>query len=94
MLTLTKWCDKVKLPNGNKGGATMQIQKLKAARVQVGYTQKQLAEKLGISSKSYNRKELGLIEFKSKEIIHISILLNLTLKNVNEIFFENKLPIV
>lgn len=69
----------------------MDIRKLKAIRVENGYTQAQLAERLGISAKTYNRKELGIIEFTQNELLNLSTELKLTLNLVNEIFFENKL---
>ena len=69
----------------------MNTNKLKAVRIEKGHTQKSLARIIGMSEKTYNRKELGLIEFTGKEILIISNTLNLTMDMVNEIFFENKL---
>lgn len=65
--------------------------KLKGKRVMKGYTQKALAEKMHMSEKTYNRKELGLIEFNRSEILSLVEILNLNVFEVDEIFFDNKL---
>ncbi|WP_069997790.1 helix-turn-helix domain-containing protein [Cellulosilyticum sp. I15G10I2] len=54
-------------------------------------TQLMLAGKMGISTKSYNRKELGIIEFTRHEIEAVSKELELTLEDINEIFFSNQI---
>ncbi|WP_422446020.1 helix-turn-helix transcriptional regulator [Thermoanaerobacterium sp. DL9XJH110] len=69
----------------------MNTLKLKGARVAKGYTQETLAQKLHMSAKTYNRKELGLIEFNRHEILTIAQILELNTNQVNEIFFDNKL---
>jgi DNA-binding XRE family transcriptional regulator len=65
--------------------------KLSSARKNLGYTQEALAKGVGLSTKSYNRKELGLIEFSRKEIMNISEKLNFGIEEVNDIFFDNKI---
>ncbi|MDF2545796.1 MAG: family transcriptional regulator [Anaerosolibacter sp.] len=69
----------------------MNPNKLKGMRIEKGYTQEELAAKMGISLKTYNRKELGMIEFSRKEISNLAEELNLSIDKVNEIFFDNKL---
>lgn len=44
---------------------------IKAERVRKGLTQAELAKKLGLSVTSYNQKELGHIQFRLDEFIHI-----------------------
>lgn len=66
----------------------MDIQKLKGARVSKGYTQELIARKLGVSTKTYNRKELGLIEFNRKEILKLMEILELDHKDIAEIFLQ------
>lgn len=66
---------------------------LKKARNRVNLTQKEVAEKLGIATKTYNRKELGIIEFTRKEILKLIHILNLSSKEFNKIFFNEQLPI-
>lgn len=65
---------------------------LKSKRVSKGLLQKKTAEKLGLTEKTYNSKENGKIEFKTNEILKISSVLNLTMDDVNEIFFDSNLP--
>ena len=65
---------------------------IKAARVRCGYTQKDVAEELGISCSSYSDKERGKTGFTDEEKTHISIMLRLSLHQFNDIFFEGKLP--
>jgi DNA-binding XRE family transcriptional regulator len=67
------------------------MNKLKGARVAKGYTQEKLAKAIGITLNPYNRKELGIVKFTTDEIIKISNLLEFTIEQVNEIFFDNKL---
>ncbi len=69
----------------------MDSKKLKGLRVENGLTQKQISEKLGMAIKTYNRKELGLVEFTRDEILRLAEILDMSLESVNEIFFENKL---
>lgn len=69
----------------------MNTQKLKAIRIEKNHTQKTLAKAAGMSEKTYNRKELGIIDFTGSEILRLSEILDLSIEMVNEIFFENKL---
>lgn len=57
--------------------------KLRGKRVAKGYTQEELAKKLGISIFGYNCKETGKTEFKMSEI---NILLELLECTYEEIF--------
>lgn len=72
----------------------MNMKLLKSKRVLKGFTQKDIAKKMNLSEKTFNHKEQGKICFKPTEIIEISKLLDLTISDVNEIFFSNNLPIV
>jgi putative transcriptional regulator len=58
--------------------------KLKALRVENGYTQADLAKKLGISETSYILKENGHREFTLDEAELIAKIFN---KTINEAFF-------
>lgn len=62
--------------------------KLKALMVEKGFTQEQLAKKLGISEQSLNYKINNKREFKASEITIMIDLLKIT--NVSEIFFNLK----
>lgn len=57
----------------------------------MGLTQQKLAKEAKMSTKTYNRKELGIIPFTGEEIINVSKILSLDINLVNEIFFDNKL---
>ena len=47
------------------------MSKLKGYRVMLGFTQQQMADKLGISLQSYNNKELRKTPFNDKERLAI-----------------------
>ena len=59
--------------------------KLKAEIIRNGFTQKELANKLGISFQSINMKINNKRQFKASEISKLSKILNIA--NVNDIFF-------
>jgi len=69
----------------------MDRHKLKGIRTTANLTQTELASHLKVTTKTYNHKENGEIEFKLSEILKIAIFLDMTLQQVNDIFFENKL---
>ena len=60
---------------------------LKALRIKYQLKQQDVAEKLGISSTTYNRKENGVTEFTIKEAIKLGKIFNI---NPGEIFFKSK----
>lgn len=67
----------------------MKLELLKRTRLYKGFLQKDIAQNLGISQKSYNLKENGKREFNRNEMIAIVESLDLTMNEVNEIFFNN-----
>lgn len=69
----------------------MGANKLKVARVAKNMTQEDVARLLGITLATYNRKELGNVDFKRREVLSLSKVLNLSLKDVNNIFFNGEL---
>lgn len=69
----------------------MNIKALKSKRVLKGISQSEMAERLGISLVTYNKKETGKIEFKRDEIEKIAVILELSISDVDEIFFDKKL---
>ena len=70
----------------------MNTKALKSKRALYGIHQEEIAKKLGISSVSYSKKETGKVEFKRNEIEEISKILNLSIEEVGEIFFNDNLP--
>ena len=67
----------------------MNPNELKAQRVRLGLTQKDLAAKLGIQASSYNKKENGINPFSSIELQKLKILLSLEDDKFIKIFFDN-----
>lgn len=62
--------------------------KLKKLREQFGYTQQEMANKLGYNSKStYNQKEKGLRKITVEEAHEISKIFN---QSIEEIFFKSE----
>ncbi len=49
-----------------------------------------LAEKVGISREGFYKKMNGITEFKISEVLRIKKILNLSEKDANEIFFNEK----
>ena len=70
----------------------MNFRLLKSKRVLKGLYQYELAEDIGVSSKTYNFKENGKIPFTVDEILKLIERLDLTFDEANDIFFFSKLP--
>lgn len=68
----------------------MNIQMLKSERVAVNLTQEKIAKKVGVTAKTYNRKELGLVPFNANEIKKLKYLLNLSPEKLDTIFFTEE----
>ncbi|GFZ30745.1 hypothetical protein CSC2_12710 [Clostridium zeae] len=65
----------------------MQINKLKARMIEQGYTQRRLADSMGITVQTLNSKINGRSVFSLNEAISISKILDI--KNPEEIFFTS-----
>lgn len=61
---------------------------LKSLIVKNGFTQKELAKLLGISSVSFNKKLNNVVEFKASEVQKLCNVLNIA--SFNEIFLLKK----
>lgn len=57
------------------------------ARKEAGLSQKEMAEKIGVSEATYRAKELGKVDFKSTEMFEIAGFFN---KGIEEIFLPTK----
>lgn len=68
----------------------MNENELKAAIVKRGYTNQQIAEKIGISKTALYRKMKGEVQFRLCEITSIIKELNLKEAEINTIFFADK----
>lgn len=62
---------------------------LKAARVRLGYTQKEVAKQLGIGETSYVHRENGKQEFTVSEVNRLRKVLKLSNYDIIDIFFPN-----
>lgn len=69
-----------------RGEKLVDYMKLKGARVAKGFTQENMAERLDISTKTYNRKGLGIMGFNRREMFELVKTLNLTREEAGEIF--------
>lgn len=70
----------------------MNLKKLKFKRMSKELYQYQIAQKMGISNKTYNFKENGRIVFTVEEVLKVIECLDMTLEEADDIFFSNKLP--
>ena len=70
----------------------MNALKLKSLRIEKGYTQAEMAEKIEKSNDSYAKKERGEVEWTPDEMRIVAIALEMDFELFNYIFFGNKLP--
>lgn len=68
-------------------GVKKLLLKLRGKRVENGYSQREMAKMLNLSTNAYNLKEIGKREFKMSEI---NLLLKLLHCNYEEIFLPTK----
>ena len=66
---------------------------IKGARTRLGYKQKFVAEQLGMSVSSYQKKESGSVKFSDEEKIKLAALLELSLTQTNDYLYDGLLPI-
>ena len=66
----------------------MNCPELRASIARAGITNRKLAEHLGLSEQAFYNKIQGDTEFKGSEIKGLAKVLNLSMKDVNTIFFE------
>lgn len=66
----------------------MNCPELRASIARAGITNRKLAEHLGLSEQAFYNKIQGDTEFKGSEIKGLAKILNLSMKDVNTIFFD------
>lgn len=66
---------------------------IRGARSAFGYSQKQMADALGISESSYRKKESGDVRFSDQEKVAVAKIFGLSAEQINQIFFGGELPI-
>lgn len=71
----------------------MKPSKIKGVRAGFGYTQKYMAEQLGIEPDSYSKKERGLIRFTLPEKQKLIEILQLTPEQINELLCDGLVPL-
>ena len=72
-----------------KEGKVLNTNLLKSEFIKNGFTQKKVAEKIGISENSLSRQLAGKRDFTLTEVNQLISLLNLSdEKNIHDIFFE------
>lgn len=65
-------------------------EKLKGAIVAAGFTQAEIADKIGLSPTAFNNKITNKTEFKASEIAKINTLLGLDEYDISNIFFAKQ----
>lgn len=65
--------------------------RVKAERVAKGYTQTQMAERMGLARDQYNKRENGRISFSADELITLANLLGYNKDEIG-IFFKQIVP--
>lgn len=66
---------------------------IKAQRTRLGYTQQEVAERMGMKLRTYQSKECGYSKFREDEKLALARVLELTIYQVNDFLFDGKLPI-
>ena len=70
----------------------MKTREIAAARVKAGYSQKRLAIEMGMTQTTYSTKERGIVRFTPDELVKLAELLGLTYQQVNDFYFDGRLP--
>lgn len=68
----------------------MKTNDFKSLRIQKGYTQEKLSVLLKVSKPSLSKKERGVVPFNLREISMLKQILGLTPKQIDRIFFDEK----
>lgn len=66
----------------------MNYNEFKAARVKKGHTQESIAGALGMCKSTISKKERGIINFTVNEVVVLKNLLELSVDEVDRIFFS------
>lgn len=63
--------------------------KLRTSMLEKGKTMREISQFMHISEQAFYNKLYGKTEFKSSEILKLTAFLNLSMEQVNEIFFDS-----
>ena len=69
------------------------MNEIKAARIRLSLTQKDVADKMGMNIFSYQKKENGIVQFTDSQKIQPAKILQFTPNELNEYLFNGELPI-
>ena len=69
------------------------VNEIKAARVRLGFTQKNVAEQMKMNVFSYQKKESGAVRFTDSQKIQLAKILQLSNSEMNDFLFNGELPI-
>ncbi len=96
-LTITNWYDKIKTSVNNdpkdarkKVNAIMMSLEIKGARTRLGFKQNEVADQLGISLSSYQKKESGQIPFTEAQKFQLAKILKLTPMQTDDWLFDGQ----
>lgn len=64
---------------------------IKGARTRLGYTQQEVADRLGMKFHSYQKKESGKIKFTEDEKIEVAKVLQLDFEQLDSFLFDGQL---
>ena len=71
----------------------MKPNEIRGARTRLGYTQRYMAGRLGMSTSTYQYKENGVRPFTTKEIVSLIDVLQLSSEQANDFLFDGKFPV-
>lgn len=69
----------------------MKTLEIRGARARLGYTQKQIAEKLDMSVHTYRKKESGEIKFTESEKFALARILGLSFRQLDDYLFDGQI---
>lgn len=71
----------------------MKPREIKGARVRMGYGQQFMADQMGISLYTYQKKESGHVRFTDVEKAKLIDILDLTMSQANDFLYDGLLPL-
>lgn len=71
----------------------MKPMEIKGARARLGFTQRNMADKLNLSVATYNQKENGRVQFTDGEKVYIGEILGLSMEQINNFLYDGLLPL-
>lgn len=66
---------------------------IRGARARLGFNQQFMADAIGKSASTYQKKESGIVRFTDKEKLAVARVLKLSPDEMNDFLFDGELPI-